>query len=220
MILKQILLTFTLSITTLFAEIPEIVSYAFEKFDQDTVFSYSYFSNTQTKSENFIEKYDPGKKVGDQWELISVNGKTPTKDRLKEYYKVKDNVNNEHSVNLNTDNMNSFVLFNETAEFLTYSFKLNESKKNKMAKHLKCKLDINKNNKCISKIKMYIEKPFSPMLSVKINNFKMEMIFQQMTDTGANLIKNIKTIVKGKAFLIKEIDENTIIEYHDYQLVQ
>jgi len=109
--LKKILYVICfINLTFAFADMPENVKTAFEKFEQDTVFSYSYYCYHKGNAENFIEKFDPSLKSGAQWELISVDGQPPERERLKKYYESKDNVKHERKFSFKGDDMISFVL--------------------------------------------------------------------------------------------------------------
>ncbi|MBN2282230.1 MAG: hypothetical protein JXQ65_16730 [Candidatus Marinimicrobia bacterium] len=207
---------------SLLAQTPEIVTAAFEKVNADTVHQYRFKKSVRASDNTQILQYDPTQEGSDCWQLISVNDQPPDKNQLREFYKEmsKNGKDSNKSLSFDTKDMKDFLLLQETSKIMEYAFAINGDEDDKMAENLKCSLCINKSDTTINRIAMLLTEPVSPMISVKIDEFRVEMVFDKIAETGSTLIKETQTRIKGKAMVFKEIDENVTEKYFDYQLVE
>ncbi len=206
----------------LFAETPAMVETALNKLAADSTNQYSYTKKTIATEETRTIKYDPTEKGSDRWELVSVNGQSPTREVLKAFYKKQ--ANNEgkkgRSFTFDSEEMQDFSLKSETAEMIEYSYRIESDKNKKMTEKLICEIAINKSDTSLAAIKMQITEPVSPMVSVKLEKFHVEMNFDRYQPTGSPVLAQTKTRIKGKAMLFKKIDENVMEKYYDYKLIE
>ncbi len=218
---KSIFILIMILSNSIYADTPEIVKFAFEKLNADSAFIYGYTKSVHNNKEDRIMQHNPSLDGSDCWELISINGKAPNKKELKAFYKeMAPPKDGDENMALSSDDMDNFQIISETDNLVKYKFKNNTKKNKKMMEKLTCFLSINKVDSSISYIEMGIDKPISPMVSVTLNEFNIQMSFDVLPKTGANILTQTKTRIKGKAFLFKEINENVTEKYYDYKLIK
>ena len=220
--LKKVSVVILIFTCLIFAQTPQIIETAFGKMEADSIYQYSYTKVVQTTENNRVMSYDPTKEGSDCWKLVSVNGNEPGKKDLKAFYKEMSNSgeNNNKSISMGSDDMTNFSVINDFDNNIEYSFNIDGDDDDKMADALTCTISLNKIDSTITKMTMYITETLSPMLSVKIEEFKVEMIFDKLAETGSTLIQETKTRIKGKAMVFKKINENVTETYYDYKLVE
>jgi len=206
----------------LLAETPIMVETALNKLAADSTNQYSYTKKTIATESTRTIKYDPTEKGSDRWELVSVNGQPPTKEEMKSFYeeKAKNEEKNGRSFSVVSDQMRDFSLISETDDMIKYSYRVESEKNKKMTEKLLCEMDIYKSDTSLAEITMEITEPVSPMVSVKLEEFRVQMKFDRYQPTGSPVIAQTQTRIKGKAMLFKKIDQNVMEKYYDYQLVK
>jgi len=219
--LRKLLFVLLVFSSLIFAQTPEIVTTAFAKMEADSVHQYSYMKSVQSTETLRIMKYDPTREGSDCWELVSINGENPNKKELKAFYKeMSGNSDSKNkSISMDSDDMINFSIVNDLDNHIEYSFNMEGDEDDKMADALTCTISLNKIDSTITKMTMYITETLSPMVSVKIEEFKIEMNFDKLAQTGSTLIQETKTRIKGQAMVFKKIDENVTETYFDYKLV-
>ncbi|MFP4549147.1 MAG: hypothetical protein ACLFQM_13535 [Fidelibacterota bacterium] len=220
--MRQLLIILVILPVFLFAETPVMVETALNKLAADSTNQYSYTKKTRSAERTRVIKYDPTEKGSDRWELISIDGQQPTKEELKSFYeeKAKNEEKNGRSFSVDSDEMRDFTLISETGDMIKYSYRVESEKNKKMTEKLRCEMAINKKDTSLAEIKMEITEPFSPMVSVKLEEFHVEMKFDRYQPTGSPVMAQTKTRIRGKAMLFKKIDQNVTEKYYDYQLVK
>ena len=205
----------------IFAQTPQIVETAFAKLEADSIYQYSYTKSVQSTENNRIMKYDPTKDGSNCWELVSINGEKPDKKELKAFYKELSNNNEgDNNISFKSEDMRDFALTSETDRNIQYSFAMDGNEDDKMADKLTCTISMDKIDSTITKMSMFITETVSPMVSVKIEEFKIELLFDKLAETGSTILLKTKTCIKGKAMVFKKIDENVVETYFDYKLVE
>lgn len=201
---------------------PTIVQTAFDKIAADSVHAYSYKKITQSPEETKIIFHDASKEGDDQWQLISINDQPPTKEELKDFYKQMANTSKEgkKSFSLDSNDMYDFMKISESNGLTTFQCKLNDEKNKKMMDKVICHISVNHSDSTLQSIKMKLTEPVSPMISVKLDEFSIEMNFQKMLDTGATLLQETKTNIKGKVMVFKDLNQQVTERYYDYKLVK
>jgi len=192
-------------------------------------------TTTSTKKKT-VEHFDPLKPEDEQWALLLKDDHVPTVAEKKEYRDLKmkaratdaekedDKDDQETSFSIELGKLfqkGSLQVIEENEAKVIYTFQPQAQGKDddKLMKHLKGKLTINRENKAspyIAEVSMYNEQPFSPMLSVKINVFKMTMVFRPVEPEGPVVIAQVKSVLQGKALFIKTLAEDVIVVYSDY----
>jgi hypothetical protein len=217
---KNIFIVILLSNFIFAEEIPKIVQNCFDKMAADSVHSYAYRKTVSTPEETRIISFDPSLEKGDQWQLLSINGNPPNKKELKKFYKETSYQpdGDQQGNTMTSDDMYDFSVVNETEEEIVFLCKI-ENENEKMQDKMACKIQICKADTTLKSLKMELTEPVSPVISVKLEEFSMEMDFFKMKETGASLIQQASTSVKGKAMLFKELNEQVTERYYDYRLV-
>lgn len=187
----------------------------------DTNENWFYTATIQTDEETLVSKNDPSKEKGERRELISVNGKPPTAERLKEFEK------REAKRLEDSEKDKSRSKFSEMVDFSTLklvevsdgqavlSFTPVLDRLEKESDKLDGSLRMSTETHLIEEFSLANTAKLSPVFSVSLNTFNMHFAFSPVD--GDVLVSNMKTRIEGKAGFLKKFKESTEISFSDYR---
>ena len=197
--------------------------------------SYKGWTFTKTTSEDdkiTVERYDDSKEKSQQWQLLSINDKSPSKRQLKKYLKKKRKElksNQDEGKNMVFRNQfltklvkpESVKLVEENHSHKIYQFrpKMDEDTK-ALEDHIFGEITVSLHNPMIEEIRVFSKQEFSAG-GAKIKQF--EQIMKFATIVSGNLeespvfLQFILAKVKGKAVLFFAFDQETVVTYSDYR---
>lgn len=157
-------------------------------------------------------KFDPSGAKGEEWTVISVNGKNPSKSDINSFRKSQ----NKESASNKTDDA-SYKVEKETSGSLVISYKLDAAAIAKDAAFMKdCRfyMTINLGTKELEQVEALNEKP----LKIKILNAeKFDLVQKYIMDDQAKRYfatnQNLNILAK---FLGQAVNVQTITEYSNY----
>jgi hypothetical protein len=165
--------------------------------------------------------FDPRKKVGERWTLLTVNGAEPTKEQMDSFNKEK-NDEDDHIEEQDDDLVREEDAWIEsnTANELVIGFKFNKKKlhhSQKILKHFNAKLVIDKTQQSIKAVELQNFEPFTMLLVFKIDRMQVKLNFKRLPD-GSELIDSSVTTM---SFKIMGGEANSTINetYFDYEKV-
>ena len=179
------------------------------------------------EGQQWISLYDPN---GDpQWTLTAVDGLSPDQEQLKtaeQWRSPPDKKDKESSKSSLLGKMidpdqAELVEVNEQQAIYRFTPVGESEDDQKLFRHLHGRLYIDLGDKFIVRVVMNNEESFKLMTGVRFDRFEMEMEFAMHDDLiiGQSLVlpKLLRTDVKGRAFLVKSIDEQSQIVFDQYQ---
>ncbi len=186
--------------------------------DADASYAFTMKMTTINSNGTTVElsNFDPTKKVGEKWKLVSVNGEKPTKSQQKKFDK---NHNSTEEVNGKLDD-HSWKIVSEDDKYLVVSFRYDKSTLPKKYEFLGDCIGyayFNKETKELDKAEFKNEGP----IKVKVLNVQhLDMVIHYFkSDDGTYLIKttnlDLEVFFLGQVVNVKEVSE-----YTDYKKVK
>ena len=175
---------------------------------------------TSTKEEILVVQNDPTREDGQRRQLVSVNGKAPTAERLEEFEEQQAKRNEE-------DGESSRKSFSEMVDFSTLTLvEINEQQAvlsytpvldglEKASDKLEGSLKLNANTYLVEELSLVNTEKFSPAFSVSLTTFNMKFLFTPVG--GETLLSGMETSIEGKAGFLKKFKESTEVVFSDYQ---
>lgn len=179
-----------------------------------TDYAYELKQTTLTagKSKEIVAKFDPSRTGDEQWTVVSVDGKTPSKGDINSFRKTKAKPESGEK----TDDA-SYKIEKESADQLTFSYKMDEASLSKDAAALKdCRLymTVNLRTKQIDQLQLMNEKPVK-VGPLKADKFDMITKFTSSQQTKRYFPLNENLSIQAK-FLGQAVNIQTITEYANY----
>jgi hypothetical protein len=163
-----------------------------------------------------ISAFEP---TGDpQWTLLSLNGETPTKKDIKKYNKekVKEAKRNEGNGFRDLITKGSVVLKEETIDEVIVTFTPDlDDMSEKAMESMRGEATFRADDGTLSSLTIYSIEPFSPALSVKLEEMNMSFEFEEVM--GETLPKRYLFSFRGKVAGLKSFDVDSVVAYSDYQ---
>lgn len=212
----------------LLAETPTLVEQAIANMEKTDIDDWSYTVTTSRSGKKTVERHDATKPEVSRWQLLLKNGESPTADEIAEYLAAKrdqaerrkrrgqDEQDNEISAMVDSS---SLKLLADEPTRATYSFrmKVDDKENGRIADHVESTLVVDKVLPHVERLEMKSTDEFKPMTGVKISEFRVLMRFDRDDVSGAILPRTIATTIKGRAFLVKSLDEDIVISFTDYK---
>ena len=176
----------------------------------------------------WVSQFDPNGEQ--QWTLSTVDGVPPDEEQLERAMKWRSPKETEDGEPEKSSLLGEMIdptqaeLIESNGRQAIYRFTpIAETEDDKaLFQHLQGRLTIDLQNEFVERLEMSNEDAFKPMTGVRIDHFLMEMEFalhDQLID-GQKVIlpREVQTDVKGRAFLVKSIDEQTNIKFEHFRV--
>lgn len=184
-----------------------------ENLQQPENFAYDFKQTATTagKSTTTIARFDPSAAQNEQWTVVSVDGKSPSKSDINTFRK-----NHSKQTPAPADE-SSYKIEKETSDYLVISYKPNPDPTDKEAAMLKdCRqyMTVNLKTKKLEKVQTLNEKP----LKIKILKAeKFDLVTRYLWNDQAKRYFGINEDLTMLAkFMGQEITIQTTIEYSNY----
>ena len=204
----------------------DIVDRAFDRIERDWQEEWA-FTETSTEEEiTLVARYDP-RRDGEQWLLLSVDGREPTADEISDFSRDKgrgtrQNEDDDDREQRAVVNFDTLELTEETDEYWIFSFvPIGDDDDDEDSQNFMNQVDgtvrIAKTGHFVEYIDLRNDEPIKPAFSVRINRFVMRMTFGAAAPGGPIVPFTVDVEVKGRALLFVTFDEVESIRYTDYE---
>ena len=205
----------------------EQVTRAIDRMDEIEPSQWAFVRTIQTSGQVLVARHDPRlEKTRHGWQLENVNGKPPSEKELAKFYQQVDQADaksredeDEAPVKISTlVRIESFRLaFSNEQGRATFEFTpaMNEGSTRKQDV-LVGELVFDLTSQRVETISVRNTTTYSPVFSVKISTFDMQMKFEPIA--GHVLLTEMSTHIQGKVFF-KKIDEEVQVTFRDYEWV-
>lgn len=185
--------------------------------------SHWVFTETIESSEGtFVGRHDGRLDENQRWTLLSVDDREPTDEERDEYLseKRKDDDDDDGSI-ADMVNVGSMNLKDETESRWLFEFSPigDDEDDSDFLEHVEGEIEISKNLRHISSIRLQSDKPFKPHFTVKISEFLTHLRFGSVANHSQIVPLQIKVKIKARALLVKGVEEESVITYSDYEFV-
>jgi hypothetical protein len=212
-----------LSSSVLRAEpLPDELASVLKSFRADGAKGWAFTQTTTATKNSLVERYEPMKPDGSRWLLVEKDGRAPTEDELKDY---REKQTRRTSGDTAPDVIKQLDLasaerVSDDAERVTYRFKLNPGgDDDKSAAHMRASVTVHKATKTVERFELGNSEPFSPMLTVKIEEARTVMQYSLPTPERPALLEKVTMRIRGRAMWFKSLDEDMTVQYSDYRYV-
>lgn len=212
-----------LSSSVLHAEpLPDELASVLKSFRADGAKGWAFTQTTTATKNSRVERYEPMKADGSRWALLQIDGRVPTEDELKDYrekHTRRTSGDTAPDVTKQLD-LTSAERVSDDAERVTYRFKLNPGgEDDTSAAHMRASFTFHKATKTVERFELGNNEPFSPMLTVKIEEARTVMQYSLPTAERPTLLERVTMRIRGRAMWFKSLDEDMTVEYSDYRYV-
>ena len=190
-----------------------------------TATSTSSEGSTDNAGETRRERYTAGE-AGEtgNWHLVSVNGAAPTAAELAEYAEQADwRVERDEPVVFDLASVaptDWTPVDSADSSLLAFSFvpfvPLLEMGENVSA-DMRGTMFVAKKDLRVRRMTMELKTPISPAMGVKVYAMKQEMTFTTDPLTNALLLQSMSAEMRGKAFLVKKIEQQDQMTFSDFE---
>lgn len=183
---------------------------------------WSYTRTTRDEDGTRIERHDATKPAGARWTLVSVNGKAPTAKAQESFRREKAALEKRDRGDDSDVDAASIRLVSETPQRVTFSFrpKAGAGLEGKMARHVAGTLVVNRQGGWAERFELQSTDALAPVPGVKISAFRLTMTFQRLGATEDVVPLSIELSMRGRAFLVKSLDQERSTRYSDFVRVR
>ncbi|MEL7297105.1 MAG: hypothetical protein AAGJ86_05550, partial [Pseudomonadota bacterium] len=160
-----------------------------------------------------VERFDPTLSEKDRWQLVSINGQTPTTSELKAYakdYEKRDTRDSPVSVDpLSLVDVQTLELIKETESELHYGFSplVSDEDDREVFEHLAGFVEVDKHSGNIL-ISLKNKSTFSPAPMVKIQELTITMLLGQLEENAPHALTQFTSLARGRFMRFKKIEES------------
>lgn len=197
----------------------ELLNKALRGFSAEPPKGWSYTVTSEGNDRTTVERYDPAKPAGQQWTLVSRNGKAPTADESAQYRR--------HQATLAPAGMKATFsrgdidsanaqLMRETDTELEYLCRFRPDLADAMLSRLALTLVVNKETASIASFHFRLLQPFAPAFGVRMIELDVRMTFLPPQGDRPALPLTASSRFKGRILLVKSIEENLDATYSEF----
>lgn len=209
-------------------DLRSIIAGAISQFEQRSRRDWAYridrYENEEGDISRSIELYEPANAPDSQWQLLSINGRTPDNKQQRKFAAAKQLQANEagqqsFSVKLSElIQLDSLQLTFDSPQYLQAGFGVYLSQLGfDVSKKLQGSLRFNKAQHYIDSIEISNTAPFSPLFSANISEFHLTLRFIKIDSTILPQQQQMK--MKGTFAFFTKIDEVSTDTFSDYRYV-
>jgi len=202
--------------------IPPALEDALQKLNTDAPSGWAFTQTSEGAGKSRVERYRALGPEPARWDLIAVDGRTPTDDELQEYRKhqalragvgrapnVKEQINRETAAQVET-----------SATHTIWEFRLRPATEDDTwAEHMVARFHLNHETGLIDRVELFAPQPFSPMFAVNVTEARTVMVYSPPGDDRPSLLREITVRVRGRAWLFRSLDSDLSVRYSDYTYV-
>lgn len=174
---------------------------------------FAYTQVVSSDEEIEISEFQPN--ATPKWQLISVNGAAPNDKQTKKFLKQKQREADSERTFADIVQPGSVVLVEQNAQAVVVEFRPQvERMSDKSAEALVGRAVFAGDREQLQRFSIVNRGEFSPILSMKIEQFNMGFEFVQVD--GQTLPKHLMFVMNGKLAGLKRIDVDSKVEYRNY----
>ncbi|MDB6115313.1 MAG: hypothetical protein JWQ62_2258 [Lacunisphaera sp.] len=200
---------------------PDYLREALGKMSADVPEGWAYTLTTERNHEvSTTERFDPSRPPGAQWTLLRYNGRPPAERELEKYtrYRAANPAVVSQATFQKADvDPGSITLVREDADRaeFTAGFRRESAGADKMLAHLRLGLVVHKRPACLERFTLDLREPYSPVLSVRMHELHVAMIFTAPDGDRPGLPAVSTSHFVGRIFFFGT-EENLHVTYSDY----
>jgi len=215
---RFLLIVFLSALSLDAAELPAYLKTALIRFSPEIPPDYAYTLTTQRGSDISVERFDPSRSLDQQWTLIQRNQQPATADENARYgsYRITTSPNARATFKRGDIDLGSLHLIRETTTIAVYQGRFREDLADPMLHHLDILLTVAKDSATIEQYVLQLIEPFSPVLTVKMLELRVETTLTTRSSPGLALPQHTTSRFRGRILIFKSIEEDIQTAYSDF----
>lgn len=204
------------------AELHPLAVKALDDFEALEIDGWSYTVTTTSKNGKKVERHDATRSEGQRWTLVLLDGRNPSAPEQDEYRLEKAEQRKRREKGKNTRrtdvDRSTLRLVSETDHSVTFSFrpKTDGEADAMFMKEVWGTLVVNKDGGWVENFELASASEIRPMAGVKVTEFRLVMSFRRDPTSGSILPESIRSRVRGRAFVVKSLDDDTEVRFTGY----
>lgn len=179
--------------------------------------NWAFTESTLSEDKRWVGRHDPRKVEDERWTLLSVDGRRPSEDELREFvHKKNEHETSDSSQRVDIVDVETVELLEETDKYWLLNFIPDEDEV-EFIDNVDATVRINKNGGYLEAIDMRNNDDIKPGFGTKIGTFIIHFQFGPAIEGGPIVPRNMAIQVKGRALLFIGFDETEIIEYSNFE---
>jgi hypothetical protein len=181
------------------------------------------FTETENTDQRIrVARFDADAPDGQKWHLLSIDGVPPDKDEAREFLAGKSSSENSVSMRemiMTIDRQSIEPVMVSDGETVYQFHPLPESEEEKeFIEDLAGQLVVRTDQRCEILMKRFNTAPISPAMGVKLEQFSITTRFRPHLPGGWLFPVEFDVQIKGRAFVFKKFEQNTIVTLTDVTL--
>lgn len=208
-----------LSVLTLnAAELPAYLKEALAGFATEVPQDYAYTLTTRRDSDISVERFDPSRPLEQQWTLLERNRQPATAEENARYrsYRITTAPSVRATFLRGDIDLATLSLTSESASHAEYRGRFRQNLADPMLQRLEIFLTVAKQPAAIERFVLRLTEPFSPVLTVKMLELRVETVLRAPVGQGPALPQHTTSRFRGRVLLFKSIEEDVQTDYADF----
>jgi hypothetical protein len=200
--------------------VPADFNKALDTFKAEGTRGWSFTQTTETEKEKLVEHFDPSKQDSARWTILQKDGHAPTEKDKQEYAdKLSRRGGGETAPDVVQQiDRKAATRVSDDAQKSVYSFRLKPGgKDDSSAIYMVATFTYDKATHTFEKVELSNIQAFSPMFAVKIQEAHTVIYYQLPTADRPTLLDHITLQIRGRALIIRSLDEDMTVSYSDYK---
>ncbi|MFZ5495018.1 MAG: hypothetical protein ACOZE5_06730 [Verrucomicrobiota bacterium] len=211
---------FSVPVAALGDPLPGYLRTALSRFSPDPPAGWAYTLATTRNDVRMVERFDPARPPGAQWTLVEWLGRAPTPDELENYTRSRPAGSGGARANFQAADIEpgSLRLVRDDAEWADFigDFREVAAGADKMLGHLQIRLFVHKAPAYVGKYQLELKSPYSPVLTVRMDELLVEATFTPPEGTAPSLPQAQTSRFRGR-FLLFPKTETVVLIYSDFE---
>jgi len=204
----------------------DIVKRAFLNISDDFHQEWAFTESIMEDGVAVVGRYDPRLAADARWNLLTVDGRTPTPEEMAEYQDDREfRFGDRHSDGeMDMVDFDTLELIVETDDAWFFEFVPDvdndeDEEAQKFMQEVQGTIKVVRDGNYLEYLELRNDKPIRPAFSVKISRFRTRLTFGPAGGNGPIVPLSIDVELKGRALLVIKIDEVETVRYGDYEYV-
>lgn len=179
------------------------------------------FTQTSTgPKKNLVERFDPRLRGEARWTLLTTEGRAPTDEERLDYRRTSAAKAESDTASSVRDQLNlaTCTLFASDERTSTYHFAVNPaSKEDTAAQHMRAAFTLDRPSGVIVRVELFNFEPFSPVLSLNIDEARTIMVYTVPADGRPSLLSEITMKLRGRRLWVRSFSQDMSVRFADYE---
>ncbi len=218
MLCRLFLFIFLTVLTAHAADLPPYMQTALAGFNPAIPVDLAYTITTLRDTESSVERYDPSLPEDQQWTLLQHNQRPATAEENHRFrsYRISTSTSTHATFKRSDIDIASLRLISENEDRSEYHATFREDVNDPMLHHLELLLTVAKHPAMIERFVLTLTGPYSPVLTVKMLELRVETSLNPPTGELPALPGHVDSRFRGRVFLFKSIEEDVHTTYSDF----